>query len=308
MYQVPPSTAQPPSTHSLPPSYPPTPIPADPLFQLLRPERLTAVVDIGANPIDSQPPYHGLLRAGLCTLVGFEPQRAALELLQQRKGPREMYLPHAIGDGSMQTLHVCRGTGMTSLLKPDPRSLALFRVVGEAGRVVGTEVLPTRTLDSVEEVRAIDLLKIDVQGSELAVFRSGRAKLAGAVAVQTEVSWFPLYENQPTIGDIDLELRGQGFLPHAMADLKRWTIAPLVVANDPRRPLNQLLESDLVYVRDIRTVESWTDEQLRHMAMIAHHCYRSFDLALHCMVALERRGRLALGIQQRYLGMLPRQA
>ena len=32
------------------------------------------VVDIGANPIDGDPPYRLLLDAGLCRVTGFEPQ------------------------------------------------------------------------------------------------------------------------------------------------------------------------------------------------------------------------------------------
>jgi FkbM family methyltransferase len=277
---------------------------ADPLARLLRPERLTAVVDIGANPIDGEPPYTPLLTRGLCTIVGFEPQAAALDVLKRRQGLRETYLPDVVGDGSPQTLHVCELPGMTSLLKPDPRTLALFPLFSQFGRVVATEATATRRLDDVSEVAVLDFLKIDVQGSELAVFRSGRQKLSQAVAVHTEVSFVPLYENQPTFGDVDRELREQGFLPHALSELKRWVIEPMRVNNNPRHGLNQLLEADLVYVRDFRRPEAFSAEQLKHLALIAHHCYRSFDLALYCLLELERRGRVAPGINPRYLEIL----
>ena len=48
---------------------------ADPLAELIRPRRLTAVVDIGANPLNSDgaPPYKPLLDRRLCTITGFEP-------------------------------------------------------------------------------------------------------------------------------------------------------------------------------------------------------------------------------------------
>ena len=114
----------------------------------------------------------------------------------------------------------------------------------------------------------------------------------------------PLYENQPSIGQIDTELRSQGFIPHALVELKRWVISPLLVDNNPRQPLNQLLEADLVYVRDFRSPESLTEEQLKHLALIAHYCYRSPDLALFCLLALERRGTLASGVQDLYLNIL----
>jgi hypothetical protein len=122
--------------------------------------------------------------------------------------------------------------------------------------------------------------------------------------VQTEVSFVPLYENQPPIGLIDTELRAQGFMPHALVDVKEWIISPMVVNKDPRRALNQLLEADMVYVRDLRTIKAWTNEQLKHLALIAHHCYRSFDLVLFCLLELESRGSIAGGIQRVYLKLL----
>jgi FkbM family methyltransferase len=275
----------------------------DPLHALLRPGRLTAVVDIGANPIDGDPPYKPLLDRKLCTVLGFDPQPSALEQLQGR-GPRETYLPHAIGDGSVQTLHICATPGMSSFLRPDPVSLSLFPLFAEFGKVVDTQQCATRTLDSIDEVVDLDLLKIDVQGSELAVFRSGRAKLSAAVAVQTEVSFVPLYEGQPPLGMVDLELREQGFIPHALVDVKNWIISPMMVNKDPREALNQLLEADIVYVRDFRRPDTMSDEQLKHLALIAHHCYRSYDLALFCLLALEQRGCIANGVQRVYLDLL----
>src|ERR1041385_6261318 len=107
----------------------------DLLTEILKPARLTAVVDIGANPIDGDPPYKAMLEAGLCAVTGFEPQAAALERLEQKKGPHERYLPYALGDGSERTLHVCELEGMTSLLVPDPGHLALFNLFPTWGTV-----------------------------------------------------------------------------------------------------------------------------------------------------------------------------
>ena len=274
---------------------------ADTLQSLLAPERLTEVVDIGANPIDGEPPYRAMLAAGLCRVTGFEPQPEALRALQRQQGPLERYLPWAVGDGQPHTLNVCAASGMTSLLEPDPAALALFEVLRPMAQVVARVPLPTRRLDDLAEIARLDFLKIDAQGSELAVFRSGTARLSQAVAVQAEVSFVPLYQGQPALGDIDLELRRQGFMPHCFAELKHWPIAPCVVNGDPRQALRQLLEADLVYVRDIARPEAMSDEQLKHLALVAHWCYRSFDLALRCVLLLEQRGALPAGTQARYL-------
>lgn len=277
------------------------------LSNLLRPARLTQVVDIGANPIDGDPPYKPMLSAGLCQVIGVEPQEAALEKLRAQAGPNERYLPHVVGDGGSHVLNLCRASGMASLLEPDPAILEVFEAFKRWGEIVRRVPVNTRRLDEIDEIdeiEALDFLKIDVQGSELSVFRSGRAKLSRAIAIQTEVSFVRLYRDQPVLGDIDLELRGQGFVPHCLAALKKWPIAPCMINNDPIKPLNQLLEADFVYVRDFALPRSMSDEQLKHLALIAHHCYRSIDLALRCVMLLRQRGALADDAEQAYLASL----
>ena len=59
------------------------------LTQLLKPQRLTEIVDIGANPIDGDPPYKVLLDNKLCRLTGFEPQAEALQQLNNLKSDLE---------------------------------------------------------------------------------------------------------------------------------------------------------------------------------------------------------------------------
>ncbi len=190
---------------------------------------------------------------------------------------------------------------MTSLLRPDTKRLALFNGFTEWGTVIDEIEVATHRLDDIDEVGEFDLLKIDIQGGELMVFQHGRRKLAHAVAVQTEVSFVPLYKHQPVFGQVDLELRSQGFLPHSFPAVKRWAIAPMVFGNNIRISQNQLLEADIVYVRDIAYPERLTDEQLSHLAMIAFHVYGSTDLALFCILELSRRGATSVDAGARFL-------
>ena len=106
---------------------------------------------------------------------------------------------------------------MTSLLTPDVNQLRLFTAFPEWGSVVEEVEVQTHRLDDLD-IDEFDLLKIDIQGAELMVFQHGRERLRNAVAVQTEVSFVPLYRDQPTFGDVDRELRSQGFVPHSMPD------------------------------------------------------------------------------------------
>ena len=279
--------------------------PDDALFHLLAPSRLTAVVDVGANPIDGVPPYKPLLAKRLCRLVGFEPQPQALAALNAAKSEYETYLPTAVGDGQDGTLRICKARGMTSLFKPDARVLAQFEGFADWGQVVGEERIATRRLDDIAEIEALDFLKIDVQGAELAVFRGGRERLSRAVAVQAEVSFIALYEGQPTFGEIDVELRQMGFVPHVFAAVKKWAIAPVSMPTNPNSStLSQLLEADVVYVRDFTRDDAMDADQLKHLALIAFHCYRSLDLAANCMRRLATLGAVPADALARYAGLI----
>ncbi len=276
----------------------------DPLSQILAPARPTAIVDIGANPIDGDPPYKRMLAAGLCDVVGFEPQTEAFARLTAIAGPRERYLPYTVGDGTERTLQVCGLEGMTSLLVPDPAHLALFNLFPTWGEVKSTHPVTTHRLDDIAEIAHMDFLKMDIQGSERDVLAHGRDKLMQTVAVQTEVSFITLYQGQPTLGEIDVMMRALGFLPHCFAEMKVWPLAPTVVSGQPNKGLRQLLEADLVYVRNFTRVENMAAEQWKHLALIAHHCYGSVDLAARCLNMLAELGAVPANASETYLSSL----
>jgi len=158
-------------------------------------------------------------------------------------------------------------------------------------------------LDDITEIDAMDYLKIDVQGSELAIFQGGRRRLADAGIIQTEVSFLPLYKKQPVFGEIDLELRSQGFIPHSLVSIDRRMIWPLVGAT-PFAAINQLVEADAVYVRDFTKADDIGTEQLKHLALAAHHCYGSHDLAAICVQHLINRKAVAPEAGSKYLDLV----
>lgn len=258
------------------------------------------VVDIGANPIDGDPPYQLALAAGLCRITGFEPQPQAHTELLRRAGPHERYLPYAIGDGESHTLNLCATSGFASLLEPDVRQLDFLTDFRRLAQVVGRESITTRRLDDVQEIDRIDLLKIDIQGGELSALRAGRRQLSGAVAVQTEVGFHRIYREQPTFADVDLELRDQGFVPHQFVSTRTWPVAPVVWADPLQGAARQLVEADILYVRDPVRTEDLSDAQLARMALISDVVYGSFGLALRCVLELIARGLLDPDTERAY--------
>ena len=273
------------------------------LADLLEPGRITSVVDIGANPIDGTPPYKPMLQKRLCRLIGFEPQLAALAELNSKKSDLETYLPYAVSDGKEHILRVCSTPGMTSLLEPDQNTLGYFPMFSEWGKVVRELAIMTKRLDDIEEVDAVDFLKMDVQGSELSVLQNGKRRLAKAVVVQVEVSFIPIYKDQPVFGEIDLELRGLGLVPHAFAAVNQRMITPMT-GDNVYAALNQLVEADVVYVRDFTRPDAMDVEQMKHLAIIAHHCYRSYDLAMNCIYHLAKKGAVRQSVVEEYVNLI----
>jgi FkbM family methyltransferase len=246
------------------------------------------IADIGAAFFGEKAPYQPLLDNGLGQLFAFEPDPRQVEGLRQHLGQKGQVIQEAVGDGQEHTLHICN-FGWTSLLKPDPNALAFFNTFPILGRVESTISVQTRRLDDISELPKIDFLKMDIQGSELMVLQHAREKLSDCVTIQLEISFVTLYKNQPSFGHLDVELRSQGFIPHRFMDIKPWSITPTIRNNDPRLPFNQLLEADIVYIKDIIRPDTLTDPQIRKLAAIAHFVYNSPDLVARCILELQKR-------------------
>ena len=85
-------------------------------------------------------------------------------------------------------------------------------------------------------------------------------------------------------------MRAQGYLPHRFLDVKRWVIAPTIFNKSVYTPGNQLLEADIVYIRDPMRLDLLSDGQIVKLAMIAHYCLQSVDLCIHLLLELTARG------------------
>jgi FkbM family methyltransferase len=268
------------------------------LYNLLQLPELTKVVDVGSNPIDGDPPYKHILEQRLCRVIGFEPQSVALQKLHKSASDLESYFPYAIGANADRTLNIFLAEGLTSLLSPRINVFALFDGLAPLSKIVRTERIRTQTLDETKEIESIDFLKMDVQGSELDILRTSTRLLKKCAMVQVEVSFLCLYEDQPTIGDIDCELRKQGFVPHTFMAIKKMPISPILLNDDPWKGINQLLEGDLVYVKDFSRMEVLETDLLKQLAFMSFAICGSYDLTAHIVQELIRRKALSACVLQ----------
>jgi FkbM family methyltransferase len=274
------------------------------LIDRLTPLRRTRIVDVGANPLDA-PPYADLLAIGACDVVGFEPQAEAYAKLDAARGPRETYLPFAVGDGSERRLNIYRRPGFTSQYLPDRAAVTALGAPGWAN-VARKVPLQTVAIDQDPRVGAFDLMKIDIQGGEVDVFRGAEAALAAATAVIVELRWFPIYRGEPMAGGVDAELRRQGFTLHRILFTKSRMIANSQAARlRDRRMQDQAIDGDAVYVRRLERLPQCRDEALKHLCILASGVFHSHSLVLHTLDILAGRGAVAADLPSAYADALP---
>ena len=267
-------------------------------------DRLTRVVDVGANPLLDAAPYAGLLRLGGCQVVGFEPQEAAFAALQRDKGPNETYFPHAVGDGSAQTRHRDASQGFAAVFPPNPEARII--ATGPWQEITAKVPFQTVRLDDLDTLGAVDLIKIDIQGGEAAVLTHATRALAEAVAVITEQRYFRLYDGEPMAAGVDGVLVGQGFAVHKilssnsfqLTSSRRKFLARGVTAD-------QLVDGDVAYIRNPATIAGWSDGQVLHLTLLAAVVFESHSLVLYCLDEAVRRGLARRNLADAYLRLLP---
>ena len=260
------------------------------------------VVDVGAAAIAEEPIYKNLVDSKIADLIAIDGDiRQKQKILNSYNGNVSV-INEFISDGKDHNLYLCtKESGMTSLLKPDNNALSFFNGFDKFGEVIKTEKIKTKTLDNLENIGSIDFLKIDAQGSELNIISNGTKSLKNCLGLQLEVSYFCLYENQPSFGEIDVYLRGQGYIPHQFLKVKRWSIKPTIFNNNFRIPGNQLLESDIIYIKNPLKLNKIQDEELKKFALLSHHCFKSFDLCVYLILELEKRNLIEKNSHLEYL-------
>ncbi len=207
------------------------------LRQLFARHAIETVIDVGAN----QGQYRDFLRnqVGFTGRIeSFEPTPELVARLHEKaRGDRDWTIhPIALGgaEGELQ-LNLMQETVLNSFRQPTQVSS------GFGGVILGTTMVPVRTLDSVFGDRVgleRTYLKLDTQGYDLEVLKGGPLVVAKIPALQTEVSMVPLYETMPDYGETVDAFVVRGF---AVADMF------LVVANRH----DVALEFDCVMVRSL---------------------------------------------------------
>ncbi|MDY0873795.1 FkbM family methyltransferase [Dongia rigui] len=264
----------------------------DNLLELLPQTGPINIVDIGAMALGNEiEPYRPLIKAGRARVVGFEPNEAECAKLNAGTGGR--YYPYFIGDGGMRTFHETNMPMTGSLYQPNTPLLSRFSNLAE---LVTPKMqhpgIETRRLDDLADLDGlsdIDLIKIDVQGGELDVFRGASKALGSALMIITEVEFVELYVGQPLFADVDQHLRKNGYQFHTFLGFGQRLFKPLSSPSSPSGGIRQILWSDAVYVRDFMQFDRLEDEKLLKLSLMLDSILQSADLAALALKEYDRR-------------------
>lgn len=182
------------------------------------------IVDVGANIGDTVQEYRKTFPDA--SIYAFEPAPATFKLLAQRftRDARVKVFPLALADQS--------GTLPLHLFE-DHATNSLFPFATDAGRFTETKICPAETIEvstqrldafcAERSVDQVDIMKMDVQGSEMKVLHGARALFAAKRVgmVLTEANFVPLYTGQADFYDVMAFLGNYGFRLFDLYDIRR---------------------------------------------------------------------------------------
>lgn len=211
--------------------------------------------------------------APLVHCVGFDPDAQEIRRLEAVSGPQGWggirYVPVALGEPAEgRTLYLTHSPGCCSLFEPNP---AVFSRYGrdELFRVDGTAPINTLGLDAVVHTYGLQdaaYLKLDIQGAELEVLRTGDHLLDQSItAIRCEVEFQPVYRQQPLFRDLDTFLCQRGFVLAGFHQPIAWSLQP------PGHPsfhagrdcLGDLIHADTFYLRHPERYSDADEEGIR---------------------------------------------
>ena len=189
---------------------------------------------------------------------------ANADLASRQVNWTEKHIPLALSDTVGEaTLYVTKHPMCSSLYPPNEAYLSRFNELIEYMGLDFIIDIETTTIDDFcqeEGITEIDFLKVDVQGADLKVIQGGKKILGSSIlAIQTEVEFCELYQNQPLFSDIDSFLREQEFTLFSLpVAFRHHQVSPIVSEINP----GQLLWGDALYIRDL--LEERVRKDLKH--------------------------------------------
>lgn len=224
-------------------------------------EMTMTIFNVGSRKLSSQDDYGsqdwGIFAPNLI-IYAFDADADACnsanaDLASRQVNWTEKHIPLALSDTEGEaTLYVTKHPMCSSLFPPNEAYVNRFSALMEYMSLDFTIDIKTTTVDAFcqeEGITEIDFFKVDVQGADLKVLQGAKEILKSSVlAIQAEVEFCELYQNQPLFSDVDSFLREREFTLFSLpVAFRHRQISPIASKINP----GQLLWGDALYIRDL---------------------------------------------------------
>ncbi len=221
-----------------------------PIFYAYFEKHLLTLVDVGASG-GMQPHWR---RAGkFLRRIGFEPDTQEFHKLMRSTDKNTTYLNTALHKEKARLDFYCTKKQECSSLFPPNGSFLNAFPAPDRFDVMEKVKIETDSLDNQLRqagVSDVDFIKIDTQGSELAILWGAHATLADVFGLEVEVEFSQMYESQPLFSEVESFLRSMGFQLFDLAPCYWKRLEGMRYG----KPKGQLIFADALFLRDAKTV------------------------------------------------------
>jgi len=207
-----------------------------------------------------------------------EPDPVEAKLLEEQGQGK--VIPYALWNEEIELmLNINNSPGTSSVFEANMPFLQQFE---DAQRFEVKEkiTLKTKTMDGLAqngEISAVDFVKIDVQGGELAILQGGEKFFReNIIGLEAEVEFSPMYKEQPLFSDVDVFVRDK--LGLELWDIRRahWKYKQ----KNYRAPLKgRLIFGDALYLRPVSTLGEWLSSMDKGVAKSKLHALINTSIA-----------------------------
>ena len=171
------------------------------------------VVDVGAQALANEDHVYGpLRRLGVpLRVIGFEPQSSHAAARRSMDGGESLILEAFIGDGGVHRFYPASTAASSSLFPLDRSACGAVVSLANLRDRPGEEVATAALDHFLQDVEAVDFLKLDIEGAELMALRGAADVLSRTAVVQAETAFTAFRQGQPLFADVDTHLRATGF-------------------------------------------------------------------------------------------------
>jgi FkbM family methyltransferase len=248
------------------------------------------IIDVGAQMLESSDHvYSPLVKSVPTKIIGFEPLSDELEKRVKAERNVEIY-SYMIGNGKKRKFNITQFKPASSNLSPNFNFLNKFHAMNEMLKVEETIDVETIRLDEIKQIKDCDLLKLDVQGSELDILKGSKEILKDTCVVYLEVEHSMLYEMQPLHSEIDIYLREAGFEFVDFRDPGYITYRE----NNRGYGGSRRAWSDAIYFKNDNSIINAGAKKILKSAIIAHCNYAMWDLAAHYLTMYDEMTKSSL--------------